>query len=141
MAKINKNDFDQPICQKEPSEKENLFLGSSLPEIIHLIVTGNADLDEVVDKVLKSILELLQAAGGLVYVVDYQKKYLRLAHSVAISPKVINSLKQMDFSEGLTGQVFHQKEIHFVKNIYRNKNITKKISQDILNCICQKLII
>jgi len=132
VVKKNKSFPDQELYQTEFLEKYPSSILSSFSEIINLIISENADLDEIVDKVLNYILTLLNAAGGFVYIVDYQKKYLRLAHSVAVSQKVINPLKQMDFSEGLTGQVFKQKEIHFVENIYSNKNITQKVSHDLL---------
>ena len=89
---------------------------SSLTTLLNLMkrmTTQRVDIEEVVDDVLYSIIELLNASFGLIHIVDYQKKYLKLAHSIGVSSKMLNPWKLLNLSEGLIGSIFDQKEIAY----------------------------
>jgi signal transduction histidine kinase/HAMP domain-containing protein len=67
-------------------------------------LSRSLDLDKILRDTLKTVLQIMGAQGGGIYLVEEDGRYLNLKVHVGLSPKFIEVVKKIEFGTGISGE-------------------------------------
>lgn len=87
--------------------------------------TESLDLQEVLDHSLQKTLGLVEADSGIIYILDSQKKHLRVSAHEGLSADLVKSADNLELGEGFAGRVAQTGESMLVDDITKDERLTR----------------